>query len=138
MSNLHLHINRYMPSEKQTIGDMFVLDEFNHVKARFDCLELPWKDNKQNISCIPAGIYPVETYNSPKHGKVFLLKNVPGRSMIEIHAGNYYTDIEGCILPGKDLKEIDGDGFMDVVDSRPALQELFDMLPDSFELRITE
>ena len=64
-------------------------------------LELPWRDNQNDISCIPEGIYPVERYLSPKHGAVLLVKNVPGRDLVEIHPGNLISEILGCILVGQ-------------------------------------
>ncbi len=70
-------------------------------------LELPWRDNRQNVSCIPAGTYPLVWHESKKH-KAFHVKDVPGRSGILIHSGNlagdtdkgFKTDSEGCILLG--------------------------------------
>ena len=50
---------------------------------------------------IPAGTYPVTLYFSPKRGlNVPLLHDVPGRSFIEIHVGNWISDSDGCILVG--------------------------------------
>lgn len=70
--------------------------------------ELPWKGNKPNISCIPLGIYPCAVVHSAKFGPVYQVRDVPGRSHILIHAGNYAGDVargfrthsHGCILPG--------------------------------------
>lgn len=63
-------------------------------------LEDAWKDNKKNISCIPEGTYKVVRHVSPKYGDCFMISNVPNRDYILIHAGNYTTDTEGCILLG--------------------------------------
>lgn len=65
-------------------------------------LELPWKDNQKNISCIPAGTYTCKRRYSAKH-KTYLygVQNVPGRGDIEIHVGNTIADILGCILLGQ-------------------------------------
>lgn len=70
-------------------------------------LELPWRDNRSDISCIPAGEYPLVWHESKKH-KACHVKDVPGRSGILIHSGNlagdadkgFKTDSEGCILLG--------------------------------------
>lgn len=67
-------------------------------------LELPWRDNKPNISCIPAGHYPIVLEYSAKFDKLLWeLKEVPGRSEVKIHRGNYLSDIEGCIMVGIDI-----------------------------------
>jgi hypothetical protein len=50
---------------------------------------------------IPAGLYQVTIYRSPKRGyDVPLLNDVPGRMEIEIHIGNYPYNTDGCILVG--------------------------------------
>ena len=77
----------------------------------FNCktLELPWRYNKQNISCIPAGEYICRIRKSPRFGITYHVKNVPNRGYILIHSGNFAGDKEkgfkshvaGCILLGK-------------------------------------
>lgn len=104
----------------------------------FRCLtlELPWKGNQRNVSCIPAGVYSGVIYESPKHGEVILLEDVPGRSMIEMHAGNYTRQIKGCILPGDGLKYLDNDDVLDVTNSRKTLRQLISLLPNRFTVEI--
>ncbi len=83
---------------------------------RLNTIELPWKDNQRDISCIPVGRYDVIPYNSPLHGSVFLVKAVPDRGSIEFHILNwagdaalgYRTDSEGCIGVGTSIGEIAG------------------------------
>lgn len=98
----------------------------------FKCftLELPWKDNLTNISCVPAGIYPYTKYDSPKHGLVLLLEDIPDRTFIEIHAGNYTRQILGCVLPGDGIKYLDNDSIPDVVNSRTTLRRLLAVVPE--------
>lgn len=65
-------------------------------------LELPWRDNKPDVSSIPPGEYLCNQILSPKRGcQVFELQNVPNRSSVEVHWGNSIYDIEGCILVGR-------------------------------------
>lgn len=76
----------------------------------FECvtLELPWRDNRRNVSCIPEGRYRVEWSRSGRFGEVYRVLDVPGRSGILIHPGNWagdrfmrmMSDVEGCILLG--------------------------------------
>lgn len=66
-------------------------------------LERPWLNNKTNVSCIPEGIYHckwIERSASGKYKKVWHVQNVPGRSGILFHVGNYIRHTLGCILPG--------------------------------------
>lgn len=105
----------------QTTG---VFDAYNNGKNMI-CysLELPWKDNKRNISCIPKGTYTCKLTNSIKYGKVYKVLDVPGRTGILIHAGNYNKDTQGCILLGNDLKDINNDGQKDVTNSKLTLSK---------------
>jgi hypothetical protein len=73
-------------------------------------LELPWKDNKSSISCIPAGQYKCSFCYSPSFKKnLYRLADVPKREGVLIHAGNwagdttkgYISNVLGCILLGK-------------------------------------
>lgn len=75
----------------------------------YNTLELAWRNNESGKSCIPPGTYQVETRNSPKFGSgVYEVKNVPGRSAILIHSGNYAgnvdkgqkSNVQGCIMLG--------------------------------------
>jgi hypothetical protein len=105
----------------------------------FQCLtlELPWKENSKNVSCIPAGEYTASRYQSPKHGPVILIADVPDRSFIEIHAGNYTRDVLGCILVGDSIKYLDQDSILDVTNSVSTLRKLLARLPDTFTVSIT-
>jgi hypothetical protein len=65
-------------------------------------VELPWKNNATDTSCIPAGEYQANKIMSPKRGyQVFELQNVQGRNNIEIHIANSIHDISGCIGIGR-------------------------------------
>jgi hypothetical protein len=77
----------------------------------FNCktLELPWRDNQRQVSCIPPGEYDVEMRLSNKYGRIYWVRKVPNRTYILIHSGNYAGDttkdfkshVMGCILLGK-------------------------------------
>ena len=99
-------------------------------------IELEWKNNARRISCIPIGTYTVVKRTSNKYGNHFHLINVPGRDMILIHSGNYYSDSLGCIIVGSDHKDIDKDGMVDVVNSKATLSRMFTTFPDRFKLVI--
>ena len=97
----------------------------------FQCftLELPWIDNLTNISCIPAGMYRVTKYESPSKGSVLLLHDVPNRTYVEIHSGNYTSQIDGCILVGDGIKYLNNDTIPDVINSKKTLRKLLDLVP---------
>jgi hypothetical protein len=64
-------------------------------------LELPWRDNARQISCIPTGLYSIMRRDSLKFGKCLAVRGVPNRDGILIHAGNTVKDTHGCILVGE-------------------------------------
>jgi hypothetical protein len=126
-------------NELETQGALYVYEGIDYI---FCCktLELPYKGNQHNISCIPEGAYDVVKITSTKEGNCFQILNVPGREGILIHKGNYATgsqvDTEGCILVGMSFADINTDGQLDVKDSTIALNKLLNILPDSFRLHI--
>jgi hypothetical protein len=98
-----LKITRLEYGENETIG---VLQLFGKVLCY--TLELPWKDNKQNISCIPTGKYKciVAKYKGKDR---WLIQNVPNRDGIFIHEGNVHSEIKGCVLIGSGIGYLNDD-----------------------------
>jgi hypothetical protein len=121
--------------QTQTLGEMTILKNGREI---FSCktLELPWKANERMESCIPEGSYHVVKRFSERYKNHFYLTNVPGRSMILIHIGNYFTQTAGCILVGTALSDINADGHPDVVQSGVAMNKLNEILPDEFEILV--
>lgn len=136
MELLIRRISQYKDSDKQTIGTGYVFNERNGIKYTFCTLELPWKNNARRISCIPAGEYKVIKHVSPKFGECLWIQDVPERSEILIHSGNYVTEILGCVLAGKRHTDINADGLLDVTSSRKTMKELLDVVPNEFTVQI--
>lgn len=92
----------------------------------FHCftLELPWLDNKNKISCLAEGTYLARVRESSRNGTVIELLYTGSRTYIQVHAGNFTEDIEGCILVGKSIKDINLDGTPDVTSSKSTLKKL--------------
>lgn len=119
----------------QTLGRLVVF-EGEKVRLQLCTLELPDNGNQKNVSCIPEGSYDVHLIYSPKFGKCYEVQNVPNRSEILIHKGNYNKDTRGCILPGMGFEDINGDGNLDVIESTHALTKLLNIAPEGFKLII--
>lgn len=111
----------------------------------FSCYtgEIQWLNNERGFSCIPEGSYECAVANSPKFGAVYHLVEVPGRSEILIHKGNYVgdwgrglkSDSEGCILLGRAIGEIAGQKAL--LSSRDALLAFMaEMENEPFTLKI--
>lgn len=120
---------------KPTLGTIAAFEDGNLV-CDVDTLELPWKWNKRNVSCIPSAIYKIKKRYTVKRGWHFQILNVPDRSWILIHVANYSRNILGCIAPGITHADIDSDGELDVTSSRVALNKLLDAVKTDKEFEI--
>ena len=97
---------------------------FNSGKFFCHTIELPWHDNKRNISCIPEGVYEVEPRFSKRFKHHLILKNVKGRSFILFHPANDASkELQGCIAPVMYLSGI-GKGIY----SKNAMQKLLSLV----------
>ena len=130
-------LERILYGNKQTIGKWYCLDKSGYIKKWFDTLELAWKGNKTSISCIPENTYTVTKRYTKARGWHLHIQDVEGRTWILVHKGNYYYHIEGCILPGLKLVDMNNDDLLDVAHSEDALNEILELMPDTFELEIT-
>jgi hypothetical protein len=102
-------------------------------------LELPWRDNQAEVSCIPEGTYPCFISWSTRFKREMpRVYPVPGRSGILIHPGNVEANTEGCILVGMTSYVVDH--FSALRDSQEAFAAFFDWLetgPRSVSVTIT-
>lgn len=97
---IELHLQRLAYDSKGTPGVLFVDGEFFCFT-----LELPWRDNQENISCIPEGTHNVAFRPSGKFPPERLtILEVDGRLHIRFHWGNDCTCILGCVLVGQSLR----------------------------------
>lgn len=83
-------------------------------------LELPWRDNKSDLSCVPDGLYVATLRPTSKFGyPVYMLEAVPGRVACELHIGNWAgditlgwkSDVEGCTIFGLSRGPLQPPGF---------------------------
>lgn len=116
-----------------TLGRLFV-------PKKFSCstLELPYKGNEPDKSCIEEGLYRYRKAPSPRlRGRIVIwIDGVPGRSSIQIHPANYVFDILGCIAVGDGHVDINKDGMPDVTNSGVTFEKLLESIPDTGWVRI--
>ncbi len=124
---MDLKVIRRLRTEKSTIGDLYIdgvkkyhtledVDRGLHsdmTLAEIAAIKVKTK------TAVPTGKYNVTKFNSPKHGWCLLVNHVPGFNMIEIHAGNYAEDTDGCLLVGL------GEAHDMVTSSKVAIAELY-------------
>jgi hypothetical protein len=134
-----LILTRYFESEVQTRGQLRLVEDGETI---FSCytLELPWKDNENQVSCIPTGEYTVRHRGAVQSDSYdydhFIVVDVQGRTYILIHAGNLYTHTLGCILVGEDFLDINDDGYPDVTNSGATLQKLRDLSEPTMDMAV--
>ncbi|MCI0408879.1 MAG: DUF5675 family protein [Acidobacteria bacterium] len=129
---MHLRLQRRFTIKDTTLGELYVDD-----LPVCDTLEDPIREvlgkpvSEWKIAgktAIPAGTYRLYLANSPKFGPdTISLEEVPGFSLIRIHAGNDDADTEGCILVGTAVLDPTGDGG-NLSNSRVALKSLKEMV----------
>lgn len=117
-------LHRYWQDENQSLSSTVVLDEQNRVRFSGVTLERGWRNNQQNISCIPAGVYElVYEWSDKFEMMLWEIKGVPNRSECKFHSANFWYQLNGCISPGRRPKYLDNDRYLDVTDSVNTLKD---------------
>ena len=79
------------PTDQGTFSVLYRADTGERV---CDLLELPWRENRRQVSCIPPGSYELRPWSSPKFRRALEVVGVPVRTAILIHGGNLAGDVE--------------------------------------------
>ena len=99
---MHLTLQRTPSDDQGTLGTL------SAPGLSLYSLELPWRGNQRQVSCVPPGQYTCKPYSSSRFKGVYILQGVLGRSAILVHVGNWAGDIskgyrsnsQGCVLVG--------------------------------------
>ena len=104
--------------ERRETGDQGTFGRMFAAEKSYYTVELPWRENRQRMSCVPwaewntehgfclpEGEYHCEIRYSGHLGLTYWLKDVPGRTYCLIHPASYGGDVtkgwkthlEGCI-----------------------------------------
>ena len=102
-----------------------------------EMVELPWRSNQVNRSCIPEGVYRYKRHHAPTLDTTTLwLPDVPGRSEILWHPAGGIHQLDGCGAPAKQYAfDIDVGGFI-TEGSWEATEELLDAAGNEGEIEI--
>ncbi len=78
---------------------------FHNGKRLCSSIELPWLDNKSQVSCITEGRYELKKRYSQRFGWHLQVMKVKNRDLILIHPANdAIKELKGCIAPVSILK----------------------------------
>ena len=101
-------IQRGPSTEEGTFGKL-------ETSTGFKCVTLERPADGEH-PCIPAGTYQCSlrksndnyvVVNGVNDYQVYGVQNVPGRDNVEIHSGNWFFQILGCILLGQEVAQIE-------------------------------
>jgi hypothetical protein len=124
-----IKIVRTWGDKNQTLGSCTVHDESNKILFSAVSLERGWRDNQNNISCVPLGRYIlVLEWSNRFKTDLWEIKNVPNRSECKFHSANYWFQLNGCIALGQSLKDINKDGYNDVTSSVNTMKAFHNVL----------
>jgi len=129
-------LKRMTANNVQTTGYILLLDDSGRERFACMCLELPWLNNQQSISCIPVGIYECARITSPKLGTCYMVKDVKNRTSILIHCANMVTELRGCIAIGRSLGKMNNDDYYDLFDSISTMNTFQKIAGSKFTLEI--
>lgn len=130
---MNLNLFRSLPREYETIGDLFVEQEWFCYTLE-DRLRPPG-EKVPGETAIPDGSYDWAVTYSPRFRRDLpLLLGVPGFDGIRIHPGNTHRDTDGCILVGESV--IVDDAGARLARSRAAFDRLFALMAQAGRGRI--
>lgn len=120
------------------IEDNFTYGTFGvlTINTQAFCVTLEPKefDNAPFISCIPAGCYEMRKVVSFNHGSTYEICNVPNRTDILLHRGNWEKDTEGCVLLGQRWDKFKGNRM--ILNSGTTFNQFMDLMHPSKEARL--
>lgn len=95
--------------------DQGTFGQAEFLTGKWTSMELPWRDNAEDVSCVPPGTYLAKFQFSPHFNKqLYHLVDVPGRTNCMLHPANwagdkalgYYCELEGCAALGRTVGEL--------------------------------
>ena len=101
------------------------------------CVELPWRNNVQDISCIPEGIYYCKRMLTSRGRGTFQVMDVAGRTGVLFDIANRAAELLGCIGIGIRFGKVNNERA--VISSKTAMKNFMTALKpyNSFMLKIT-
>lgn len=128
------YLVRMLETDKATLGYLYMGG------MKFFTLENPWVNNEQRISRISDGVYEMEYIGltkSEKFQNAWFVRNVPDRSEILFHRGNFVHDTHGCILVGTS-RSYNEYGEPQVNNSRRAMQRMSQFQKNKWTLNVID
>lgn len=119
-----------------TLGAFIGMDARQNILMSCVTLELPYLNNKPQVSAIPELIYDVVARESPKFGWHYHVLNVPERELILFHPATFVSQLLGCIIPGSKFADLNTDKIPDIVNTRATLNKMLAVMGAKFRLNV--
>ena len=132
---MELLLTRKTFTEKSTIGELtidgkffcYTLEDASRGLTQSDSIVTIKLKKILGVTAIPTGVYRVIMNESARFKKIMpLIVDVKGFAGVRIHAGNYPTDTEGCILCGM------GYAPDKLINSKDAITQLYALLNSAY------
>ena len=128
-------LNRIKMQTDGTLSEVSVNANGPEEATIFYGIEKPWRNNEPFNSCIPAGCYTLQSFDSPRFGSTWAIvggtvakfKGQAERYACLFHAANYGKQVEGCIGLGLTSGETE-DKALAVWTSKKAMAKFFALL----------
>lgn len=118
---LILERDELQATKDYTPGTLYYCDRDGEPVEICKSIERGWRENRPNVSCVPAGWYQLEPWVRPNGQQVYIITGngcVIGPQNLDpscgntrwgilIHTANYWHQLEGCVAP---VSEYVGDG----------------------------
>ena len=132
-NKIYFRVYRFHQDENQTTGGCLILGKDKIPLFSAISLERGWRNNEVDVSCIPIGEYElVYEYSDRFEQYLWEIKDVPCRTECKFHSANYWYQLNGCITLGVFPRDINNDGYIDVLSSRKTLTA-FEKVLSQFE-----
>lgn len=89
-------LNRFHITEAGILGELLIPNFHTEIYT----IERPWRGNERFVSCIPEGLYPLNSHQGTRWPHAISVNNVPNRSGILIHPAFRVSHVKGCIGVG--------------------------------------
>jgi len=134
---MELKLTRFHFGEDFTLGKLtyqdkawYIIEDTDRELKQSDALDKIKSVKVHGCTAIPYGKYQVIINRSQRFKiNLPLLLNVPNWEGVRMHVGNYSTDTEGCLLPGK------GYSIQNkmVTNSRVAFGEIYELIENALK-----
>lgn len=126
---MQINVRRTFKGPDYTIGKLYI--DGHYLCDTLEDTVRPAGTKIAGKTAIPAGTYKVKKTMSPRFKKTLPeILNVPGFTGVRIHAGNYASNTDGCLLLG--LNKTKGA----VLDSQTTMAFFMARTPNEFDLTI--